>query len=305
MAPYRILSLDGGGIRGVIEATLLGRLELWQPGFLSNIDLIAGTSTGGILALGLAAGMTPAELRALYVEHGAEIFAGARVNVTQPRYSNTRLANLLRQHIGDRTLGDLKHRVLISSFDLDNQDRFAGIAAPGSRRTWKAKFFHNYPNVDSDSLELAVDVALRTSAAPTYFPIVDGFVDGGVVANNPSMCGLAQALDPKRGAGRPLDEVRILSLGTGQNQAFIDTEDSEWGLAQWMPHLVGVLMDGAMDLANFQCQQILGDHYYRLNPALDDDYPLDAVHNVPTLNLLASECEIDGALEWLTRNWFE
>jgi patatin-like phospholipase/acyl hydrolase len=304
MATYRILSLDGGGIRGVIEASLLGRLELWNPGFLSTIDLIAGTSTGGILAIGLAAGMTPAELADLYVEHGAEIFADAQVNVTQPRYSNAHLLRLLRQHIGDRTLGSLRHRVLISSFDLDNQDRFAGIAPPGSRRTWKAKFFHNYPNPDSDSHELAVDVALRTSAAPTYFPIVDGFIDGGVVANNPSMCALAQALDPNRGAGRSLADVRILSLGTGQNQTFIETDDTDWGLAQWMPHLVGMLMDGSMDLANYQCTQILGDHYHRLNPLLDDSYSLDAVHQIPPLNLLASECEIDATLEWLKAHWF-
>ncbi|HRE25738.1 MAG TPA: hypothetical protein PK954_03810, partial [Anaerolineales bacterium] len=119
----------------------------------------------------------------------------------------------------------------------------------------------NFPNEDTDARELAVDVALRTSAAPTYFPIVDGFVDGGVIANNPSMCALAQALDPKRGAGQALADVRILSLGTGQNQEFIETDDTDWGLAQWMPHLVGVMIDGAMDLANYQCRQILGEHY--------------------------------------------
>ncbi len=305
MTTYRILSLDGGGIRGVIEATLLGRLELWCPGFLKRADLIAGTSTGGILAIGLAAGMTPAELRDLYVEHAVEIFADARVNVAKPRYDNKNLLKLLRGRIGDRTLGGLRHRVLISSFDLDNQDRFAGIAPPGSRRTWKAKFFHNYPNDDSDGSELAVDVALRTSAAPTYFPIVDGFVDGGVIANNPAMCALAQALDAKRGAGRALGDVRILSLGTGQNQAFIETDDTQWGLAQWMPHLVGVMIDGAMDLANYQCRQIMGEAYHRLNPLLDDDYGLDAVHRVASLNLLASECDIEPSIAWLQSNWFD
>lgn len=305
MTTYRILSLDGGGIRGVIEATLLGRLELWCPGFLKRADLIAGTSTGGILAIGLAAGMTPAELRDLYVEHAVEIFADARVNVAKPRYDNKNLLKLLRGRIGDRTLGGLRQRVLISSFDLDNQDRFAGIAPPGSRRTWKAKFFHNYPNDDSDGSELAVDVALRTSAAPTYFPIVDGFVDGGVIANNPAMCALAQALDAKRGAGRALGDVRILSLGTGQNQAFIETDDTQWGLAQWMPHLVGVMIDGAMDLANYQCRQIMGEAYHRLNPLLDDDYGLDAVHRVASLNLLASECDIEPSIAWLQSNWFD
>lgn len=305
MTTYRILSLDGGGIRGVIEATLLGRLELWCPGFLKRADLIAGTSTGGILAIGLAAGMTPTELRDLYVEHAVEIFADARVNVAKPRYDNKNLLKLLRGRIGDRTLGGLRQRVLISSFDLDNQDRFAGIAPPGSRRTWKAKFFHNYPNDDSDGSELAVDVALRTSAAPTYFPIVDGFVDGGVIANNPAMCALAQALDAKRGAGRALGDVRILSLGTGQNQAFIETDDTQWGLAQWMPHLVGVMIDGAMDLANYQCRQIMGEAYHRLNPLLDDDYGLDAVHRVASLNLLASECDIEPSIAWLQSNWFD
>ncbi len=321
MADYfRILSLDGGGIRGVLTAVLLKRLDAVVPGFLDRVDLFAGTSTGGILALGLAAGFSAEKCRQLYVEHGARIFSNPVPDwldlggVASARYDNAALADVLRAYFGDRTLGDLLPRhVLISSFDLDNQeDEAVNLEV---LRTWKAKFFHNFTTEErgSDEGESIVDVALRTSAAPTYFPIYDGFVDGGVVANNPSMCALAQALDSgriERGEDKParvgLKDVVLLSLGTGRNQQYVSRKKgANLGLAQWATSLVSILIDGTADVADYQCRQILRERYCRLNPTLREEVSLDDHKKIARLIEVAVDADISGATEWLQRYFAE
>jgi len=192
---YRILAFDGGGVRGVYTAVLLQRLSTEVPGFINSVDLLAGTSTGGIIALGLASGRTPIELVSLYRDNAAKIFDSSWLHqladlhgVSGAEYDNTNLAQILKELFGSLRLGQLSKKVLVPSFQLDNQEPQAG------KRKWKPKFFHNYPGPDSDGSELVVDVALRTSAAPVYFPTYQVYVDGGVAANDPSMAALARSI---------------------------------------------------------------------------------------------------------------
>ncbi len=300
MAHYHILSLDGGGIRGVLTATLLERLEAARPGFLAKIDLFAGTSTGGILALGLASGLTPAQARALYENRGEYIFSNplARVvedlgNAVGAKYDNANLKQALKDQFGDKTLDNLPRRVLISSFAVDSTP-----TGPGVLRNWKPKFFHNYPGPDSDGRERVVDVALRTSAAPTYFPMVQEFVDGGVAANNPSMCALAQALNPAMG-GQKVDDIRLLSVGTGASPQYLTERSVSWGIIEWAPHLVGLLMEGSNGLGDYQCRQVLGGNYFRLNPTLPEAIGLDDVSRVRQMRELANAADLTAAIDWV------
>lgn len=302
MSPYHILSLDGGGIRGVLTAKLLERLEMAHPGFLSKVDLFAGTSTGGILALGLAAGLTPMEMGRLYEESSTKVFADSIWDdirdlgkLTGADYSNEPLKQAILELIGEITLGDLQKRVLISSFDLDNDPQ-----EPGAQRTWKPKFFHNFPGEDSDADQKVVDVALRTSAAPTFFPIYQGYVDGSVVANNPSMCALGQALHPQTG-GQKLRQVTLLSIGTGTNPKFVPQQDADWGLAQWAPHLISLIMEGNVGLADYQCKQVLGKRYLRINPILPKPIGLEEVDQIPLLKEVAEKEDLSAATRWLKR----
>jgi len=182
VAPYRILSIDGGGIRGLLTAVLLDRLVTAVPGWLDRVDLFAGTSTGGILVLGLAKGLPPSAIVKLYRQDGQRVFSASWLRRLLDlggwlgaRYDNAGLRGALEELLGPATLGDLPRRVLVPTFELDNH------GAKDLPRTWKPKFFHNFPGPDSDAAERVVDVAVRTSAAPTYFPTYQGYIDGGVM----------------------------------------------------------------------------------------------------------------------------
>jgi uncharacterized protein len=270
---YRILTFDGGGIRGLVTLAILKRLEAQIPTLIQNADLLAGASTGGIIALGLAAGKTVEEMTSFYRDHGKEIFDDSWWDdirdlggMTGADYDQKHLEKILTQIFQDTRLKDLRKRVLIPSFDLDNE------ATDPAKRTWNPKFFHNFPGDDSDGEELLVEVALNTSAAPTYFPSHDGFIDGGVVANNPSMASLAQTQDKRNTDPAPrLDEIHLLSLGTGTNLSFIKGRTLDWGLAQWAKPLVNLLLDASTGVADFQCRHILKDTYQRIAPVFPSD----------------------------------
>ena len=304
MAKYRILSLDGGGIRGALSAAILDRLEAACPGFLSKVDLFAGTSTGGLLALGLAHGVELRKIRDLYEKKGSKVFDDSWLDdvidlgqIVGAQYSNRNLEQELRQLLGKTTLAQLRKKVLITAFDLDNESR--------TERSWKPKLFHNFPGEDSDGEVLAYKVGLYTSAAPSYFPSVDGYVDGGVFANNPSMCALAQTQDPRFGITPKLSDVLLLSIGTGASPTYIQGKHLDWGYAQWAKPLVTLILDGVNRIAHYQCQMILGAQYHRIQPEFpaSPPIPLDAVRQVPTIVKIADEFEYSATIDWLCKHW--
>jgi patatin-like phospholipase/acyl hydrolase len=304
MGTYRILALDGGGIRGVYTAVLLRRLEEQVPGFLGRADLVAGTSTGGILALAVAKGLTADELVKLYQDNGKQIFArsifrqiGDLGDLIGAKYDNANLEKILGKVFGDLTLDNLLPRhVLVTSFDLDCP------ATPGKPRTWNPKFFHNFAGDDSDGKEKVVDVALRTSAAPTYFPVFQGCVDGGVVANNPAMAALAQALDTGTGK-QELADIRLFSVGTGLSPTFISGETHNWGITQWAHSLVNMMIEGMMGVADYECSRVLREKYFRLAPILAAPVALDAVDKIPELIADANEIDLTSTVCWLKTNF--
>ncbi|HEY1260488.1 MAG TPA: CBASS cGAMP-activated phospholipase [Stellaceae bacterium] len=250
------MSIDGGGIRGIFPAAVLAGLEeqfLGGSSIAGYFDLIAGTSTGGILALGLGAGLTATELLRLYVDRGGEIFPPhgpgfigqvmrrlqmAR-RVVRYIYEQDALARVLREKLGDRLFGASAKRLCVPSFEGEHGEIYI-FKTP------------HHPDFKKDWRESMLKVALATSAAPTYYqPLRDDeyiFVDGGIWANNPVMIALVEALasfDVER------EQIRILSIGCGEGQYGVGGTKLTWGgLVQWRD-----IMNAAMRL---QSQNALG-----------------------------------------------
>lgn len=304
---YRILSLDGGGLRGVISLAIIEKLDEAVPGWRNKINMYAGTSTGGLIALGLAKGLTPAEIMDVYMNDGPKIFDRSLWHelanlgeVTGPKYDSDNRMAVVQRMFGNDRLGDYytknNSHVVITVFDLVNSH-----APNPADRTWKPKIFHNVPAIlakDSDGQEYAWKVAMCTSAAPTYFASYEGCVDGGVFANNPAMCALAQALDKRNVMPQLLTDIRLFSIGTGVRPYYLNGDES-WGLAQWAPELVDLLMDGVNEVADFQAKQLLEDRYQRINVHLAADIPMDAVTMLGTMQRVGNGADITNAVAFL------
>lgn len=278
---YRILSCDGGGIRGVISAQIILMLEE-EHHFLKNVDLYAGTSTGSIIAGFLAGGKNPKELVSLYTEHGQEIFEPAHPHdplSIHSKYSNEKLIELFKtisfpKNTKNPTLSDLQKKVVIPAVKLND-------ATLGS---WVPVFLDNF---SKNPLPL-VDAMLRSSAAPTYFPSYQGYIDGGVVVNNPSLLAICTALDPTKG-NREIKEIHLLSIGTGlPKDAIVANEDLDWGIAEWLVYnpfsmntsspshpIIDVMQDTSVELTDELSAQILGKRYLRISPELQEAITLD------------------------------
>ncbi len=312
MGHYRILSIDGGGVRGLLVAVLLQQLDARVPGWRNNIDLIAGTSTGGIIALGLAGGLEPDRLRDLYVDQTPLIFHDTLWDdvrdlgrVIGAEYGIENLRHALDEVFEDGLLENLDRRVLIPAFDLDNNDPDPML------RSWKPKLFHNFPGPDCDGHRRVADVALYTSAAPTFFPSVDGYVDGGVAIINPSMAALAQTQDARcEIENRPdISEVTLLSIGTGKVLSHIEGDRHNWGYLQWVRPLIRLMSDAVSGIPHYQTGQLLGARYRRLDYtfAPDAGVALDEWQANDRL-IRIGEVEMGPALDetaaWLTRHWF-
>lgn len=225
---FRILSIDGGGIRGIYPAAFLAGLEdryLGGASVAKHFDLIAGTSTGGIIAIGLAAGLSGADLSDLYIRRGRDIFPPAGNcwfgtfgrwiadfrQLFRYRYDREALNAILAETLGDKKFGQAGSRLCIPSFD----GRY------GEPYIFKTP---HHPDFRKDGFETMTKVAAATAAAPTFFqPLRDGgytFVDGGVWANNPIMIALVDALTC---FDVPRENVRILSLGCGDDPYVVGT----------------------------------------------------------------------------------
>jgi patatin-like phospholipase/acyl hydrolase len=293
---YKILSIDGGGIRGIIPARLLERLETHMPGIVQEFNLFAGSSTGAVLAAGFAYGFDPRFMRQMYQGFGKEVFADSVWDdlrdlkyILGADYSIDNLKALLQRVIGETTLGDLEKKVLIATFDLKDESR--------DPPRWKPKFFHNYPDSRGDSEEKLVDVVIRSAAAPMYFPIYKGYIDGGVSAINPSMCALAQAFN------EGFLDIRLLSLGTGNNPRWLDEQNGDWGIYQWGLNLVNMVMDGGSEVADYQCRQILKSQYYRLQPQMSKPIGLDDWQSTDELIEIADAVDLEPILMWFEANF--
>lgn len=262
---FQVLALDGGGVRGIFAAALLAGLEgdTGEP-VLEHFDLVVGTSTGGILALGLGAGLSPREILDFYVQKKRQIFANALGwrRLRHPfvaKYRPTALEGALRGVFGEKLLGESRVPLVIPSYDI------------GENAVHLFKTPH-HDRLRRDHRVPMWAVGMATSAAPTYFPAFQlpgdevRLVDGGVWANNPAMVGVTEAVSM---FGQPLDSIRVLSIGTTATARTRPRRLDNAGLLRWVrgPNVVEVLLNGQSAGAFAQVQHLVGPgNAHRLNP---------------------------------------
>jgi len=266
---FRILALDGGGIRGIFTASFLATVEDLLPGRLCDyFDLIVGTSTGGIIGLAIAFGIPARRVLSLYLKDGKRIFGRGRTlgMLLRPKYRNALLARSLRDIFGERAINDALTPVCIPSYELTNsypriwKDEPAGdLVAWGNQPAWK--------------------IALATSAAPLYLPGIqilsgDSHVDGGLFANNPTLVGLTEAV---QSFGQPLDRIRILSVGAGERAERIPYERARrMGLWHWRTAIYEHMLIAQSRIAHETAKRLLPPgQYERINIPLEHPYSID------------------------------
>ncbi|MDW7711203.1 MAG: CBASS cGAMP-activated phospholipase [Deferrisomatales bacterium] len=262
---FQILSLDGGGIKGLFSAALLAKLEEdLGTNLVDHFDLVVGTSTGGIIALGLGLGLSPKEIVEFYLREGAKIFRPGLLRglrrVVRSKYSSAPLRHALRECLGDRLLGESRKRLVIPAYNLGSDDLYNFKTA-------------HHPRFKRDFRVPAWQVALATSAAPTYLPAcreVDShrLIDGGMWANNPTMVGLVEALSY---LAVPKERISILSLGTSYAVTQRKGRLDEGGCLSWGSHAIDVAFRGQSKGAISQAGLLLGkDRVVRIDPAVPD-----------------------------------
>ncbi len=273
----KILSIDGGGIRGIIPTIFLDQIEQQTGRPISSLfDLITGTSAGGIITLGLTIPdlnnqpkYTAQKLLDIFDKENRQVFQtnpfrkiltlGSLIN---EKYSNQGLQQLLDQYLGHAKLTDCLTQVLLTSYDIEDRSPFF--------------FKSTHAHKDTKNNFLLKHAALATTAAPTFFEPAKipyqnsrgylSLIDGGVFAANPSLTALVEATKIFPDA----DEYILVSLGTGKRtQPILHKKAKRWGLIGWAPNILSVVFDGIDDVTDYYIKKLQPEtetlqNYYRL-----------------------------------------
>lgn len=272
---FKILCIDGGGARGIYPAYILKRIQKdLKINFLEEFDLIAGTSTGSIIAAGIASEIPLETICNLYENLTKNIFKPRKLPIRGFRcskYSSENLKELLEQNFGNKKMKEIKTKLLIPASDLGN----------GGVYVHKTPYTKEFVR-DGDTL--VKDAVLSSCMAPTYFDpevIKNGIgeeyllADGGIWANNPSMLALVEALNPKR-LNQKLENIKVLSLGTGTTKRFYDLERKKWGLKDYKTEIVDLIMGLQSTSPHNMLSLLLSeDNYLRINFKRETKLPLD------------------------------
>ncbi len=283
---FQILCLEGGGVKGLFAAAVLAKLEEdCDANVIDHFDLIAGTSTGGLIALALGLGMRPREIVAFYVDDVPAVFRNPLKlwsvrHLLFGKFSGRSLEDALRQRFGERLFGESAKRLVIPSFNLAENDVHIFRTPHHSRlkRDWKVP---------------AWKVGMATASAPTYFQTFQGLdglrlVDGGVWANNPAMVAVVEAMST---LDMPASTISLLSIGTTDAVRRPGRYLDGAGLVPWAFDISRVFLQGQGLCAINQAGHLLGkDRVIRLSPSVPDKaFALDRINTTDLMAIAAHE----------------
>lgn len=329
--PHKILSIDGGGTRGIIPATILDCIHKDFGKTPQDIfDLFAGTSTGGIICIGLAAGLPPSALVDLYLNKSGDIFFESFLDRLQgldehlqANYQNKRLKKILDGLFAEKTLGDVQNdpnfggknkRLMVTTFDLGPKD------ATDNKNYRPAIFHSSFIKCAATTLK---DLALMTSAGPTYFPVYNQqYIDGGVALNNPSMAAIAFAINghtdgvdylypdgKRKGLGLQTSDLQLFSLSTGTgNKNRIEKSQiktGNWGDIQWIKYLPDLITETNMQSTMYYVKQILSEDQFCRIDLFFDDPTAPKILQVKPVGLDAKDPETLEAMHQFAKDTYE
>lgn len=245
---FKVLALDGGGIKGTYTAAVLDELQRKLPKnrtIVDYFDLIVGTSTGGIIALGLANELSTSQVLSIYKEDGPKIFPDARLGpigilewIFGAKHDPENLKQSLKGNFAKRKLGQSLENVAITSFDTINAKPIV--------------FRSNYKGEVSRFSDSEIsEIGLATSAAPTYFPAAENsdglkMIDGGIWANCPAMVGVTEAVNKFE---QENNEISVLSIGTTLETQFIENNLLSGGKLDWASAIAPVMLHASKKAA--------------------------------------------------------
>ena len=281
--PFHILALDGGGARGIYPAQVLANIEKeLQAPAKDCFDLIVGTSTGSIIGGAAAVGIPMDEIVRLFKEKAPDIFRKRRLGAFyfRSKYSRLPLEEAVRGCVPEITLGQISKPLMITSSDIST----------GGVHVFKSRYLKDLkePYV-RDSQVLLSDAILSSCAAPTFFdPVEVGdllLADGGLWANNPSIIALTEAVSKFK---RPVEKVRILSIGTGRS-INLYSRSRRWGfLTGWRRQkLVSYVLRLQSQASENMAKLLLADRYLRMDPEIEA-WDLDDIEHLENLQALAT-----------------
>lgn len=317
MTRYRIITFDGGGTLGALSLQLLNRLVRQKPQLIRRTNVLAGNSIGSFTALALASGRSPQETLQYFKDKILPAYSvsrpGGPVFNQQLPYSGF-IEAVESFFPPDLRLKNLKKRIVVPSFHL---------FSPELNR-WNPVLFHNFPGSPYLN-EKVSDVILRSSAAPATQRAYQNYVDGFVIATNPSTASIAFAVGK---AKQPLGQIAVLSIGTGEAPIRLRRDTKGWGMVSAdnirpenlnnLPPNWGVLFDrspnepllplrqlvsnGTSYYESMVSSQLLGDRFFRLNPRIPN-FSITDTTVFPALIRIANNTNLQPAIQFIEENW--
>jgi patatin-like phospholipase/acyl hydrolase len=318
VSPFTIVSFVGGGIRGLMSATILQRLSDYRPSILTDTDLFAGCSTGSVIVSELVAGKTPADLITLFTTSEVKFYDNQNFVPTQPAYPIDEVfASQVALH-GDKRLIDLEQKVLMVSFNVGGIERNDdGVLVP---IPWAPILYNNMTSGNADTL--VAKAATSSGAMPGQLGSLDGNVDGAFVNHDPTLPAIALAVS----LGHKLEEIVVICIGTGLMYDWIASDTHDWGADQWMkgdgnpfnntpPFLINqtspspvldlCLSGTSAELMPLLAGLMLGDRYVNLNPVLPCFIPENSTspQDLDLLQAKGAAVDIERAKSLLDAHW--
>jgi len=294
---FNIVTFDGGGLRGALSIGIFERIQREIPDIIRTANLLGGTSTGSLIALGLAYGVSSNEIKELYsIENSKYIFSKSYSEMLRPKYNNEHLKEILLNIFPeDLKLKDLGKLVVVPSFYIGSETS-----------TWKPIFYNNIPNSPTENARV-IDVAMSSSAAPVFFPTYQSHIDGGIMATDPSLACVVYAMGNE--LGKSCEDMRLLSLGTGYNFNSIKQDTTSWGALDWIISkdpdfpIISLTLEASAQMSQIFSQKLLGDNYNRVNPRMDRDIGMDDCEALSYLAELSNSYDIGDDIAWMKEKW--